>query len=109
MYILKMFLFRFTFYCQTEESSEEIAMVGSFYRLPLPLSKVSSHFKQKPTFTFYPYFFNAKGQHISLEVESENSEIGTRKMIVFMPPGLTENPRPVYDIYYVIGKNLNLY
>jgi len=63
-------------------------MVGDVFRIPLPQSRVSSFFDAKPDFDFYPYFFSQQGNFVTLEVESTNEDIGTRQMVVYLPPGV---------------------
>jgi hypothetical protein len=63
-------------------------MVGGFYRIPLPQSRVSSYFDAPPEAAFYPYFFSTKGTAEVLEVESSNESLGMRRMVVYLPPGV---------------------
>ncbi len=38
---------------------------------------------------------------------SSSEYIGTRQLLVYRPPGYDENPRPQYDVIYVIDLNPN--
>ena len=63
-------------------------MIGQVFRIPLPVSKTSRHFEtRKPEFTFFPYFYTAKGDSSIVEVESTNGVIGKRRIVVYTPPG----------------------
>ena len=62
-------------------------MVGEVFWIPLLQSRVSSYFKEQPEFDFYPYFFSKEGNLVSLDVKSENEDIGTRLIVVYLPPG----------------------
>ena len=90
------------FWAEVDGSEAEVAMVGASFRIPLPVSKVSPYFDQKPEFVFYPYFFKTGGNFETVEVQAEDESIGSRNMAVYLPPGFLENTRPVYDVYYVL-------
>jgi hypothetical protein len=76
-----------TFWAKAAGASTATQMIGGFYRIPLPVSKVSKYFQQKPEFNLYPYFFSTKGEAKVLEVESINENIGKRRIVVYYPPG----------------------
>jgi hypothetical protein len=63
-------------------------MVGGVFTIPLPLSKVSAFFDEKPEFVFYPYFFGTEGDFTVLEAESPNESLGKREIVVYLPPGI---------------------
>jgi hypothetical protein len=75
-------------------ADSESKMVGEVFRIKLPVSQVSEYFETKPEFEFYPYFYSAEGNIVVMEVDSGVESIGTRKIVVYMPPGFGENTRP---------------
>jgi len=77
--------FKLKFYASL--NGEEFPSKGPTFDIPLPISKVSSHFEEKPSKTFYPYFFTSKGQIFSINVDSKNENLGTRNVAVYVPPG----------------------
>ncbi len=89
--------FKISFWGRSADS--EVNMVGDVFRIPLPVSEVSEYFETKPEFQFYPYFFSTEGNIVILEIDSEVESIGTRKIVVYMPPGFSENTRP--GNYYI--------
>jgi hypothetical protein len=84
--------FKISFWGRSADS--EVNMVGDVFRIPLPVSEVSEYFETKPEFQFYPYFFSTEGNIVVFEIDSEVESIGTRKIVVYMPPGFSENTRP---------------
>ncbi len=84
--------FKISFKSMTADS--ETSMIGDVFRIPLPVSQVSEFFETKPEFEFYPYFFSTQGETVVMEVDSSVESIGTRKIVVYMPPGFKENTRP---------------
>ena len=80
--------FKITFWAKTADSAaNETRMVGDVFRIPLPQSRVSSYFQEKPQYDFYPYFFSKEGNFITINVDSTNDDIGSRQMVVYLPPG----------------------
>ena len=69
------------------QASTEVAMVGDVFRISLPQSKVSNYFEDKPAVEFYPYFFATEGEFETLQVKSDDEAIGTRQIVVYLPPG----------------------
>ena len=96
---------RITFWAKTGGAVIAVQMIGGFFRIPLPVSKVSKYFAQKPEFNFYPYFFSAKGDSTILEVESINDSIGKRRIVVYFPPG---EKFVNYNNLYQINRRCNL-
>jgi hypothetical protein len=80
--------FKISFWIKSSESEIETKMVGGVFTIPLPLSKVSAFFEDKPEFVFYPYFFGTEGDFTVLEVESPNESLGKRQIVVYLPPGI---------------------
>ena len=72
---------------EVEGLETEVPMIGSSYRIPLPVSKVSPYFEEKPEFVFYPHFFKSEGIFEVLEVEADDALIGNRSIVVYVPPG----------------------
>jgi hypothetical protein len=80
--------FKVTFWAKTANSAaDETRMVGDVFRIPLPQSKVSTYFEEKPVFDFYPYFFSKEGNFVTLDVVSPDESIGARQIVVYLPPG----------------------
>jgi hypothetical protein len=101
----------------TDPEANEQRMVGDVFRIPLPQSKVSTYFDEKPVLDFYPYFFSRVGDFVTLEVESTNEDIGTREMVVYMPPGESALNSPskhlktdfaAFPFVFPINEDLNL-
>ena len=75
------------FWAKTADLGTPIPMIGDVFRIPLPVSKVSTYFEKKPEFTFYPYFFGTSGAPVVMDLDSNNQVLGTRKIVVYLPPG----------------------
>ena len=90
-------------------AESETKMVGDVFRIPLPVSEVSEYFETKPEFEFYPYFFSTEGDIVVMEIDSEVESIGTRKIVVYMPPGFSENTKPgafYLRLYLIINSSM---
>ena len=92
---------KITFWAKSADLETEVQMVGDVFRIPLPVSKVSSYFVEKSEFVFYPYFFMTEGDFVVMEVDSGVESIGTRDIVVYLPPGFKENTRPGKDYWYI--------
>jgi hypothetical protein len=81
----------------------ELAMIGDVFRISLPQSKVSNYFEQKPELVFYPYFFATEGDFETLQVKSDDEAIGTRQMVIYLPPGIR------FLVFRLFNSNIYLY
>ena len=72
---------------EDEGQKTEVPMIGSNFRIPLPVSKVSPYFDEKPEFVFYPHFYKTEGNFEVLKVEAADILIGNRSIVVYVPPG----------------------
>lgn len=73
-------------------------MVGANYRIELPLSKMSSYFRNPPVRCVYPHFFTTEGTTKAIDVASNDELIATRTWGFYLPPSFDENTYKKYPI-----------
>jgi len=89
--------FKFRFYHDNTE------MLGTDLKIRMPLSMVSNYYEgENPVFTYYPWFFSESGSSTAMDVDAGNDVVGVRNVVAYLPPSAAENPKPVYDVVYVI-------
>ena len=80
----------------------EFEMKGLDYKIQFPLSETSTAFDVKPTYQVHPFFFATVGKVETITITSSDPDIGMRRVAVYMPPSITENPQPEYDVMIAI-------